>query len=149
MTWKLGRFDEKGRVDKTPDKLPTCPKCGGNASYGRCSSRKCGWKSDTRLAREAKRVPRKAYARKTNGVVEVLFKEERDDPALTYGKPLLLRSIVNQVGEVIMNEYRCPECKGKGWSTNAFDSCSLCLGHGTISDNIILLVNIRSGKVPL
>jgi len=145
--WKIGRPDESKRKDKSPDKLPQCPNCGGSASYGRCASRNCGWKSETRIAREAKRPPRKPYTRKVGKTVKVFHEPSKDDSAPTYGKPLFLRSITNQDGEVILNEFRCPECKGKGWSLNAFQSCSLCLGHGSVSDNVLLLNNIRNGKL--
>ena len=127
--WKLPRPNPDKVPIRNKDGLLECPLCGRPASYGKCSSRKCGWKSTTRLQREAKN-PRKPYTRKFPNLLDIF---PRHETAPTYNKPILKRTVFTEGGEVFYDEYQCPECKGKGWSLNYNVGCSLCHGLGVIS----------------
>lgn len=41
--------------------------------------------------------------------------------------------IYDMAGREILREYRCPECKGKGWKKKAFSACTFCFGKAHVA----------------
>lgn len=40
---------------------------------------------------------------------------------------------VTDTGEVLVREWACPRCRGRGWATNPCCGCSLCRGLGVVT----------------
>jgi len=96
-----------------------CPECGGDIVVGKCQL--CGWLEPWRADHEARR---RAAVKKAHGPHRRRSKEEIESPFVA----------------TPTNGYTCPVCNGRGWLTNACNSCYLCLGRGRVSGWTLLQV---------
>lgn len=113
-------YDTSRRIDKNEDTLSDCPKCGSSAVYGRCARRKCDWKSKSRIIRDA-------------------LASNSELPSQFISEVILTREVCSEQGAILLREYRCPSCCGKGWGLNWNDVCQLCHGHGCIVESKMIL----------
>lgn len=97
-----------------------CPKCGGSSQYGKCSSRRCGYESKERIEMQMALFGRRIAP----GLME----------SMKISPPVLLREVKTESGDILSREWRCPQCKGRGWELNACESCRLCMGKGVCSE---------------
>lgn len=104
-----------------------CLECEGDMVSGRCVN--CGWMTEQhqRLAALKARTEekRRASVRKAHGPhAKRRTREERESP----------------FAATLPGGHICPVCAGRGWTTNACDSCYLCLGRGRVSAYVLATV---------
>lgn len=100
----------------TQGRIKPCPECGLVKSKldGQCQG--CGWTAPWR---------RKPKAVKKNTL------------------PAPSREVLTEGGVVLLREWKCPSCDGRGWLVAGMDACFWCKGRGVLSDAATMTAALR------